>query len=123
MKCQVSRFKLIAEASGAIKSRHKLHELTITHTLMAEARKREFYGEQRAKLEKFLCPKLEGTAWALDRIYPPQGELFGSFQLLRSFQSNKEQTEITHTSRYTFADGRTEEHAWQFNFRGGLGER
>jgi hypothetical protein len=47
--------------------------------------------------------------------YSPQGELFGSFQLLRSFQSNKEQTEITHTSRYTFADGRTEEKAWQFN--------
>src|SRR5919199_1000903 len=47
--------------------------------------------------------------------YTPQGELFGSFQLLRSFQSKKEQTKITHTSRYTFADGRTEEHAWQFN--------
>jgi hypothetical protein len=70
MKCQVSRFKLIAEASGAIKIRHKLHELTITYTLMAAARKKEFYGAEREKLAKFLCPKLEGTAWALDRIYP-----------------------------------------------------
>lgn len=53
---QVSRFKLVTEASGAIKSRQKLQELTITYTLMAEARKKEFYGAERAKLEKFLCP-------------------------------------------------------------------
>ncbi|MBW4495661.1 MAG: DUF3598 family protein [Oscillatoria princeps RMCB-10] len=47
--------------------------------------------------------------------YSPQGEVIESFQSLRSFRSNLEQTEITHTNRYTYADGRTEEKTWKLN--------
>ena len=46
-------------------------------------------------------------------IYSPSGEVTDTFQCVRSFRSNQEQTEITHTNRYTYADGRTEEKTWQ----------
>jgi len=49
--------------------------------------------------------------------YSPEGEIIESFQSLRSFRSNPEQTEIYHTNRYTYTDGRIEEENWQSNKR------
>ncbi|HEY9779195.1 MAG TPA: DUF3598 family protein [Leptolyngbyaceae cyanobacterium] len=46
-------------------------------------------------------------------IYSSSGEVTDTFQCVRSFRSNSEQTEITHTNRYTYADGRREEKTWQ----------
>lgn len=46
-------------------------------------------------------------------IYSPSGEVTDSYQCVRSFRSDREQTEITHTNRYTYADGRREEKTWQ----------
>lgn len=46
-------------------------------------------------------------------IYSASKEVTDSFQCVRSFRSNREQTEITHTNRYTYADGRNEEKTWQ----------
>ncbi|WP_293044337.1 MULTISPECIES: DUF3598 family protein [unclassified Moorena] len=45
--------------------------------------------------------------------YSPEGEIIESFQSLRSFRSNPEQTELYHTNRYIYADGRIEEKKWQ----------
>ncbi|NEP34401.1 DUF3598 family protein [Moorena sp. SIO3B2] len=47
--------------------------------------------------------------------YSPEGEVKESFQSLRSFRSNPEQTEIYHTNRYIYADGRIEEKNWQYD--------
>ncbi len=47
--------------------------------------------------------------------YSPQGEITESFQSLRSFQSNPQQTEIAQTNRYLYADGRIVEQSWEFN--------
>jgi hypothetical protein len=49
--------------------------------------------------------------------YTPKKEVFGSFQMTRSFQSNKEQTEITHKLGYpsTEGDGTVKEQAWQLS--------
>lgn len=47
--------------------------------------------------------------------YGPQGEVTESFQCIRSLYSNQEQSEIVHTNRYIFADGRTKEKTWKFN--------
>ncbi len=47
--------------------------------------------------------------------YSPQGEIIESFQSLRSFRSNPEQTEIYQTNRYIYADGRIEEKNWRSN--------
>ncbi len=44
--------------------------------------------------------------------YTPDGKVTESFQSLRSFQGNAEQTEVTHTNRYLYADGRSEEKVW-----------
>lgn len=46
-------------------------------------------------------------------IYSPQKEVIDSFQCVRSFQSNLEQTEITHINRYIYTNGRQEEKTWQ----------
>lgn len=47
--------------------------------------------------------------------YSPQGDVIESFQSLRSFRSNPEQTEIFHTNRYIYADGSIKEANWQSN--------
>jgi len=47
--------------------------------------------------------------------YSPQREVTESFQSLRSFRSNPDQTEITQTNRYMYADGTVEEKTWQYN--------
>lgn len=47
--------------------------------------------------------------------YSPEGEVMESFQSLRSFRSNQEQTEITQFNRYIYSDGKTEEKNWQWN--------
>ncbi len=47
--------------------------------------------------------------------YSPQGDVMDSFQSLRSFRSNLEQTEIYQTNRYKYADDRIEEKNWQSN--------
>ncbi len=47
--------------------------------------------------------------------YSPQGEITESFQSLRHFQTNPEQTEVEQTNRYMYADGKTVEQSWQFN--------
>ncbi|AOX02362.1 hypothetical protein BJP34_25575 [Moorena producens PAL-8-15-08-1] len=47
--------------------------------------------------------------------YSPEGEIIESFQSLRSFRSNPEQTEIYQTNRSIYADGRIEEKKWQSN--------
>ena len=47
--------------------------------------------------------------------YSPQGEVTESFQSLRSFRGNPEETEIVQTNRYAYADGRTLEKSWEFN--------
>lgn len=47
--------------------------------------------------------------------YSPQGEVTESFQSLRSFRSNPEQTEIAQTNRSIYADGRRLEQSWQYN--------
>ncbi len=47
--------------------------------------------------------------------YSPEGEVIESFQSLRSFRSNQEQTEITQFNRYIYSDGKTEEKNWQLN--------
>jgi len=60
---------------------------------------------------KHNCREISGI-WA---GYSPEKELFLSFKIIRSFQSNKDQTEITHTNRYTLADGSIQEQSWQFN--------
>jgi hypothetical protein len=45
--------------------------------------------------------------------YSAQGEVKDSFQSLRSFRANLEKTQITHTNRYIYADGKIEEKTWQ----------
>jgi hypothetical protein len=45
--------------------------------------------------------------------YSAQGEVKDSFQSLRSFRANSEQTQVTHTNRYIYADGKIEEKTWQ----------
>ncbi len=47
--------------------------------------------------------------------YSPQGEVIESFQSLRSFRSNPEQTELYQTNRWIYPDGRIEEKKWQSN--------
>lgn len=47
--------------------------------------------------------------------YSPEGEVIESFQSLRSFRSDRDQTEITQTNRYIYSDGKTEEKNWQLN--------
>jgi hypothetical protein len=47
--------------------------------------------------------------------YSPQGKVTESFQSLRSFRSNLEQTEITQTNRSMYADGRRLEQSWEYN--------
>ncbi|MEB3180371.1 MAG: DUF3598 family protein [Nostocaceae cyanobacterium] len=47
--------------------------------------------------------------------YTPQGDVQESFQSLRSFRSNSEQTEIAQTNYSTYADGRKLEHSWEYN--------
>jgi len=47
--------------------------------------------------------------------YSPQGEVLESFQSLRSFRCNPQQTEIYQVNRYKYADGRTQEKHWQYN--------
>jgi len=47
--------------------------------------------------------------------YSPQGEVIESSEGFRMIRANPEQTEITHTNRSIYADGRTEEQSWQFN--------
>ena len=44
--------------------------------------------------------------------YSPEGEVIESFQSLRSFRTNLEQTELFQTNRYLYADGRIEEKKW-----------
>lgn len=47
--------------------------------------------------------------------YSTDGEVIKSFQGFRRFLGNPERTEIFQTNRYTYADGKTEEHSWEFN--------
>lgn len=47
--------------------------------------------------------------------YSPAKEITESFQSLRSFHSNPEQTQITQTNHYRYADGTTKEETWEFN--------
>jgi hypothetical protein len=47
--------------------------------------------------------------------YSSQGEVTESFQSLRSFRSNPEQTEINQTNCSMYADGRRLEQAWEYN--------
>ena len=47
--------------------------------------------------------------------YSPQGEVKESFQSLRSFQSNPEQTEIHQTNRYIYAEDNIKEESWDYN--------
>lgn len=59
------------------------------------------------------CAKHLNDWYGIWTIYSPQKEVTDSFQCVRSFQSNSEQTEITHTNRYTYTDGKKEEKTWQ----------
>lgn len=47
--------------------------------------------------------------------YSPQKEITESFQSLRSFRSNPEQSEIAQTNRYLYADGTIKEENWEYN--------
>ena len=49
--------------------------------------------------------------------YTPQGKVKESFQSLRSFQSNPEQTEIHQTNRYIYAEDNIKEESWDYNQR------
>ncbi|MCP2730456.1 DUF3598 family protein [Limnofasciculus baicalensis] len=49
--------------------------------------------------------------------YSPEGEVIESFQSLRSFRSNQDQTEITQTNRYIYANDTTKEESWEYNLR------
>ncbi len=47
--------------------------------------------------------------------YTPQGEVKESFQSLRRFQSNPEQTEIHQTNRYIYSENNIKEESWDYN--------
>lgn len=47
--------------------------------------------------------------------YSPQGDITESFQSLRSFRSNREQTAISQTNRYMYANGSTREESWEYD--------
>jgi hypothetical protein len=47
--------------------------------------------------------------------YSPQGDMTGSFQSLRSFQSTPDCNKVTQTNRYIYTDGRIEEQSWTLN--------
>jgi hypothetical protein len=47
--------------------------------------------------------------------YSPQGDVTESFQSLRRFRTNLEQTEIAHTNFYMYPDGRKVEESWEYN--------
>lgn len=48
--------------------------------------------------------------------YTPSGSIKESFQSLRSFKSNTDKTEITHTNCYMYANGETKQDSWKFNY-------
>jgi hypothetical protein len=57
---------------------------------------------------------LEGIAWhGIWTVYSPEKEIIKSFQGVRSFRVNEEQTAIIHTNNYTYPDGSTAEQTWQ----------
>lgn len=47
--------------------------------------------------------------------YSPEGEVTESFQSLRSFRSNPEETEIVQKNHYAYSDGRRVEKSWEYN--------
>jgi Domain of unknown function (DUF3598) len=46
--------------------------------------------------------------------YSPYGEVIEFFESVRSIRTNSEKTEINHTNKNTFLDGREEEKNWRF---------
>lgn len=57
---------------------------------------------------------LEGIAWhGIWTVYSPEKEIVKSFQGVRRFRVNEEQTGIIHTNIYTYPDGSTAEQTWQ----------
>ncbi len=57
---------------------------------------------------------LEGIAWhGIWTVYSPEKEIVKTFQGVRSFRANEEQTAIIHTNIYTYPDGNTAEQTWQ----------
>ncbi|NEQ36855.1 MAG: DUF3598 family protein [Okeania sp. SIO3I5] len=56
----------------------------------------------------------EGTAWyGIWTRYSPELEVIKSFQSIRKFLANEDQTVINQQNNYTYADGSTEEKKWQ----------
>ncbi|WP_305764695.1 DUF3598 family protein [Brasilonema sennae] len=47
--------------------------------------------------------------------YSPQGEVAESFQSLRSFRSNSNETEIVQKNHYAYSDRRRVEQSWEYN--------
>lgn len=57
---------------------------------------------------------LEAISWhGVWTVYSPEKEIVKSFQCVRSFRLNEEQTAIIHTNNYTYPDGSTAEYTWQ----------
>lgn len=55
----------------------------------------------------------EGTAWhGTWTVYSPDKEVIKSFLGVRRFSTNEDKTVITHTNKYTYADGSEEEKTW-----------
>jgi len=56
----------------------------------------------------------EGTAWyGIWTRYSPDLKVIKSYQGIRNFSANQDQTVITHRNNYTYADGSTEEKQWE----------
>jgi hypothetical protein len=64
---------------------------------------------------KNLCANHLRDWYGLWIKYGSQGEVIESFQCIRSFCSNQDQSEITHTNRYIYTDGKIREKTWKLN--------
>ncbi|MBE9215057.1 DUF3598 family protein [Plectonema cf. radiosum LEGE 06105] len=56
----------------------------------------------------------EGFAWhGIWMMYSPDKKVLNSFKAVRQFQSNEDNTLITHTNKYSYPDGTELEKSWQ----------
>jgi hypothetical protein len=71
--------------------------------------------ELKEKNWQNLCAKHIRDWHGIWTRYSSSGAVTESFRSLRSFHSNRQQTEIAHTNRYMYADGTTKEESWEYN--------